>query len=141
MATRSMIGILNADKTITASYCHCDGYLENNGRILTSHYTDEAKIRELLQYGSMSSLGENIHPDSQLTHNFDNKQKGVCVFYGRDRGDNDSESVTYQDLQDYMGDSEEYNYLWNGKEWEYLSDDTYDTFQPVLAALEALDNE
>ena len=40
MATRSVIGIVNLDKSITGIYCHYDGYPENNGKILLNHYTD-----------------------------------------------------------------------------------------------------
>ena len=57
MSTRCRIGIQNQDGTITSVYCHHDGYLEHVGNILVKHYTDESKIRKLMELGDMSSLG------------------------------------------------------------------------------------
>ena len=36
-------------------------------------------------HGDMSSLGENIYPNKDAEHSFNNPQENVCVFYGRDR--------------------------------------------------------
>jgi len=33
MPARSMIGIVNEDKTVTAIYCHFDGYPNHNGKV------------------------------------------------------------------------------------------------------------
>ena len=41
MATRSNIGIVNEDDSITAIYCHWDGYPEHNGKILLNHYNNK----------------------------------------------------------------------------------------------------
>tara|TARA_R110000803_G_scaffold40444_1_gene87174 strand:- start:338 stop:769 length:432 start_codon:yes stop_codon:yes gene_type:complete len=66
MATRSVIarieatGVGGADDTIKAVYCHSDGYLSNNGKILDQHYRDEDKVDELLAGGDMSSLKDTI---------------------------------------------------------------------------------
>ena len=100
MATRSVIakieakGIGGADDTILAIYCHNDGYLSNNGKILDQHYADEDKVDILLYKGDLSSLDENIgekinFDDIELRHK--NKQ---CMFYARDRGEENREAVT-----------------------------------------------
>ena len=65
MATRSRIGILNDDGTVDSIYCHWDGYLSHNGKILFEHYTDPAVVQELIALGDISSLGIDIgekHP-------------------------------------------------------------------------------
>jgi len=78
MATRSVIakieakGIGGADDTIKAIYCHNDGYLSNNGKILDQHYANEDEVNELLAGGDISSLKDTI---------------ADTIFYHRDRGD------------------------------------------------------
>ena len=85
MATRSVIakieakGIGGADDTILAIYCHNDGYLSNNGKILDQHYRDEDNINQLLAEGDCSSLRDTI---------------ANTTFYARDRGEDNKEAVT-----------------------------------------------
>ena len=57
MATRSFIGKYNPDKSITAIYCHFDGYPEHNGKILIDNYITEEAVDSLLAGGDMSGLG------------------------------------------------------------------------------------
>lgn len=59
MSTRSMIGVMEKDGSIKAIYCHFDGYLDGVGYTLLNNY-DEAKTRELIERGDISSLGPNI---------------------------------------------------------------------------------
>ena len=87
MATRSTIAKLGKDGIIKAVYCHSDGYLEYNGKMLNEHYQDESKVDELLEHGDISFLNENIgvkldFMDYKSFH--ENKQ---CRFYARDRGE------------------------------------------------------
>ena len=96
MATRSVIAKLD-DKGVEAIYCHSDGYLSNNGKILDQHYTDEDKVDELLSYGDLSALNENI--GVKLDFNdypsfYKNKQ---CRFYNRDRGEENREATQLKD--------------------------------------------
>ena len=56
MGTRSTIALEFADGTVEQVYCHWDGYLENNGEILQTHYSDPFKLKELLALGAFSSL-------------------------------------------------------------------------------------
>jgi asparagine synthetase A len=85
MGTRSSIGVMQGNQ-IKAVYCHWDGYLEYNGRILLEHYNNE-KANELVELGAISSLGARLHPTEGSGHNFDTPEKGVTVFYKRDRGE------------------------------------------------------
>jgi hypothetical protein len=59
MGTRSTIALEFADGTVQQVYCHWDGYLEHNGKILQEHYSDPFKLRDLIDLGDMSSLGEH----------------------------------------------------------------------------------
>lgn len=56
MGTRSRIGIEMPDHSVVSVYCHWDGYVENNGRILVEHYQNREDVKELIDGGSMSSL-------------------------------------------------------------------------------------
>jgi hypothetical protein len=56
MGTRSRIGYELPDHTVVSVYCHYDGYVENNGRILVEHYQNRDDVMELIDGGSMSSL-------------------------------------------------------------------------------------
>jgi hypothetical protein len=72
MSTRSTIGIREKGGAEKRVYCHFDGYLSNNGRILLMHFDSEAKVRELLSLGDLSALGASIDGS---------------VAYSRDRGE------------------------------------------------------
>ena len=71
MATRSVIAKLD-DRGIQAIYCHNDGYLSNNGKILDQHYQNEVKVDNLIAQGDASSLKDTIED---------------TIFYHRDKGD------------------------------------------------------
>ena len=60
MGTRSTIAIEFADGTVQQVYCHWDGYLENNGKILATHYMDPFKVRDLVDLGGFSSLDTTV---------------------------------------------------------------------------------
>ncbi len=73
-------------------YCHSDGYLMHNGGILLDHYNTPEKVDELISLGALSYLGESLNPDPSKQHDFLNRQPGVCVAYGRDRGEDHTEA-------------------------------------------------
>ena len=60
MATRSNIGKLNSDNTVSYIYCHWDGYPSHNGTILQEHYNTPEQVDALLALGDMSSLEATI---------------------------------------------------------------------------------
>ena len=97
MATRSTIAKLGKDGIIKAVYCHSDGYLEHNGKVLNEYYKDESKVDELLAHGDISFLNKNIGEklpfnDYMLFH-----EKKQCRFYHRDRGEDKKEAATLKD--------------------------------------------
>jgi hypothetical protein len=60
MATRSRIAIENQDGSVTSIYCHWDGQIYSNGKILNENYTTKDKVEELIALGNLSSLNETI---------------------------------------------------------------------------------
>ena len=111
MATRSTIALEYADGTVGQVYCHWDGYLDNNGKILLKHYQDPFKLRTLMDLGDLSSL----RPSVGVQHSFDDRDAGEneCTFYGRDRGETGTEAKTFKDFADYAENHqhEEYEYI------------------------------
>lgn len=56
MGTRSRIGYELPDHSVVSVYCHYDGHVQSNGRVLVEHYQDRDAVKELIDGGSMSSL-------------------------------------------------------------------------------------
>ena len=83
MSTRSIIGLKEHGGDIRYIYCHSDGYPEYNGRILKKHYTDEEKVKDLINLGDISVLDEHIGSKQD----FNNRTRGWTLAYGRDRGE------------------------------------------------------
>lgn len=122
MATRSTIAIRNADTTVTGIYCHWDGYLSYNGKILVENYTTEAKVRELIALGDLSSLGESI--GEKVNFNDPAAHKDQCVAYGRDRGETGVDATTFGSWREMLNKvGEEYNYLFVPGEGWYVDYD------------------
>ena len=115
MATRSNIAMKTATGKIVSVYCHWDGYVANNGKILLENYTDIDKIEALVALGSISSLGTAIG-DKQDFDDRSTQKDEWTLFYSRDRGEQLS-IQEYDDIPSWINDMEEYAYLWNGQEW------------------------
>lgn len=109
MGTRSTIALEFADGTVEQIYCHWDGYLEHNGKILQEHYSDPFKLRDLIDMGDMSSLGERIGTQ----HAFEKAPEGECTFYLRDRKEQGCGKKKFKDFADYIENHqyEEYEYI------------------------------
>lgn len=117
MATRSTIAVELEDGSIRAVYCHWDGYLSYNGKLLMEHYNSQALAEAITTLGDISSLGERIEPNGP--HDFDNAEEGCTVFYGRDRGETNVHPRTFKDYDDYIKNlnRQEYNYLYMDDMW------------------------
>lgn len=111
MATRSTIAILETSGVVKQIYCHWDGYIEHNGRHLKLYYKTPELVKELISHGDMSVLNPNINPTG--AHSFNKPEAGVCVYYGRDRGESNTEFRVYRDWDYFRFDrqKEEYDYL------------------------------
>ncbi len=116
MATRSTIAMEQPDGRVMQIYCHWDGYLDNNGKILKEHYRDTAKIYALMLLGDISSLGANIGQ----VHDFDDRSvEDICTAYGRDRGEPNTQARVFKSYADYRANAqfEEYNYCYRKDGW------------------------
>lgn len=109
MATRSTIALEFADGSVQQVYCHWDGYLDHNGKILYHHYSNPFILRDLIDLGDLSSLDTMIG----TKHSFDTRHEGVCTFYGRDRGEEGVEARRFENIGDYFVNAqrEEYDYI------------------------------
>jgi hypothetical protein len=109
MGTRSTIALEYADGTVDQIYCHWDGYLDHNGKILAEHYSDPFKLRQLMDLGDMSSLAERVGTQ----HAFEKAPEGECTFYGRDRNESGCKAKKFKDYADYVENHqyEEYEYI------------------------------
>lgn len=103
MATRGAIGIRNEDGSVTGIYSHWDSYVIHNGRILLENY-DHTKTQQLLELGSVSVLGPEIGDKHDFDESFksDDPRYNWCKFYGRDRGEKDVGSKTFDSDQEFV---------------------------------------
>jgi hypothetical protein len=109
-----------------AVYCHWDGYLEHNGRILQEHY-DSAKANNLVALGDISSLGKEIGEKHAFSH-FELRAEEVqaykeltenwTTFYGRDRGE---ENVSWKTMTNWSQFEDFFNGC--GAEYAYIMRD------------------
>ena len=95
MSTISLISLQQKDN-IQSIYCNSDGYIEHCGVILDKHYNTLNKVKELISYGSIFCLGQEIgkphNIDTPFNHQFwhpqYDKQKAIpqtwSKFYYRD---------------------------------------------------------
>lgn len=123
MGTRSTISLEFADGTVGQVYCHWDGYLSNNGKILLNSYTDPYKVRDLIDNGDMSSLGAEVgvrHPFENTAsfgtiayQDFKERYGNMTTFYGRDRGEEGVDARYFKDFTDYEQNHqyEEFEYI------------------------------
>ena len=122
MATRSTIGVLNGDGSVTSIYCHWDGYPEYNGHLLAEHYTSDEKIATLMALGDLSSLGAEIGTQKPFNTGVIGNE---CMAYGRDRGETGVEAVTHPTVSEWMKNRAragcEYGYLWEAAGWKTFS--------------------
>jgi len=110
MATRSIINV-KVGNVYHVIYCHNDGYIKHNGKILFNHYNSQELAEKLVSGGNLSILGASM--DKPESHDFKNPVKGFCLYYSRDRGDEGCE----MSVEEEIVDTQEYLYVWNGNEW------------------------
>jgi len=135
MGTRSRIGVMHGDKCKSV-YCHWDGYLDHNGRVLQEHY-DSAKANHLVALGDISSLGKLIgeaHPFSRFDIDKDDPDFDKLIalnelaeandwttFYARDRGEKDVDFEVSHTFDEFLelcdGTTAEYFYIMRDGIW------------------------
>ena len=123
MSTRSLIGYYNkADGSVTATYCHWDGYVECNGATLEEHYATDADACAISSAGYISCLRDTV--DRSIID-----------------APNKSAPLQYESVEDYMNmaveEGAEYVYLWDGSAWfvseQYADDTRFTDVATVLA--------
>ena len=115
MSTRSLIAVVHGNN-YKAVYCHWDGYLSYNGRILQEHY-DSPKANNLVALGNVSSLQPNLgekHPFSKFDTDMpdaelEEKYGNMTTFYGRDREEEGQEFKTFTSKEELV---ESFNNVW-----------------------------
>ena len=115
MATRARIGFETQVGEIVSSYHHWDGYPAGLGYNLIKNYAgDRDKFMEAVMLGDASNWGSKVHP-STSQHSFQNAEDDVNVYYGRDRGEDNTAPVTFTDFADFVEN-------WNiaGEEYAYV---------------------
>lgn len=127
MATRSTIAMKTPEGKIRAIYCHWDGYLDYNGKVLMNFYTDPAKVLKLINLGDISSLKEQIGEKHSFDRHYDQPEledmfANWTLAYHRDRGEDWSSVApcTYETAKDWVTEFDmgtEYAYLFDGKDW------------------------
>lgn len=141
MATRSTIAIELADGKVKQVYCHWDGYLDHNGKILLANYAEHEKAAALVELGDISSLGEEVGEKHDFDARYDrtDPRDAWTKYYGRDRGESDVNYRLFHDFEHYKKDHqyEEYEYiLRNDGRW-YVS--SYE--RPYVLLSEAIADE
>lgn len=89
MSTRSRIAFVNKDGSVKSVYCHSDGYLSWNGKMLYNHYDSPERAEALVDLGDLSVIHPKI--EGGKGHSFSTPDKDVTIAYGRDRGEDENE--------------------------------------------------
>jgi len=138
MGTRSRIGVMHGDK-VKSVYCHWDGYLAHNGKILENSY-DSSKANHLVALGDMSSLCNNIEIPDGVEHSFEKPAEDITVFYGRDRGETGAEFKVAHTFTEFLEQCDncgaEYYYIIKDGVW--YCGTTYENTHPLSRTLTAL---
>ena len=160
MATRSTIALEYADGTVDQIYCHWDGYLDHNGKILATHYMDPYKVRDLVDMGDVSSLGKEIGKKRPFCPAYNEQdpvkraavqaeidaadKAGWTIFYARDRGET-CPARKFKDYADYVANHqyEEYEYILRnvGGTATWFVDDHGRGYVPLLEAMTLQEEE
>ena len=123
MATRSRIGIELPGGKVKSVYCHWDGYPSHRIPLLLEHYSERAKVEQLIELGSICSLRPRLAPNAGEIHNYENDIKDITLVYGRDMKQADFVTVNIEENREAfrIGDVEEYGYLFTlDNEWLYV---------------------
>lgn len=116
MSTHSSITVKTSNGKFQTVYCHFDGYPEGVGKTLALHYNSQEKAEALIAGGDISVLGE--HCDQPEGHSFCHPVEGYTIYYGRDRGEQNTLARNYYLFTEVLKkEQQEYNYLFDGKEW------------------------
>ena len=140
--TRSQIGKIDKAGKITSVYVHYDGYPENMVPLL-KNYKNAKAVDQLVTLGKsgISYLDKKI---GEKPMDFNNPDKGVTLFYGRDRNENVdmTTSADSKDIKKYLKtvsnkSGAEYVYLFDERDGKWYMADAYEdkALKPVSESL------
>lgn len=128
MGTRSFITIKHKDNTYSGVYCHWDGSVEHNGKILKEDYQARSKVVDLIDGGDMSSLKTNTTWESTFKEDAYTNTREEQPLYYYERGDTHEDSVYPKHFKNHQ---QMYKYAKNcWCEFIYTFDDTVGVDQP-----------
>lgn len=105
MSTRAFIAYNDQKGTITATYCHSDGYPEHTGKTLRKYYNEESLAEEVSKGGYYSFLYSTVEESIEESLNKD-------IPYIFDSMEELIEEAAEGGL--------EYIYLWQDGKWQYM---------------------
>lgn len=115
MSTHCGIAI-KTEEGYSTIYCHHDGMPSYMLPMLTENHNSEESAAKIVSLGDASFIEKAIEPTTD-SHTFDKPERGVCVFYHRDRGepwdDTAPEINTKESLLNYFW----YAYIWENGCW------------------------
>jgi hypothetical protein len=150
MGTRSRIAVMHGD-VVKSVYCHWDGYLSWNGKILQEHY-DSAKANQLVALGDLSSLKPEIgeahpfgyHGTDISAEDYEKQFGNMCTFYARDRGETGTEWKVAHSFAEFLEQVDnccgEYYYIIKDGVWYCgtLHEREQDLYKKLVPLTEAL---
>ena len=141
MSTRSVIGILQDDKTVNSVYCHFDGYPEHTGYFLKKFFDTTEKVNNLISNGDISSLVSSQNWNREKHPMINNKQVLKTLYYvDRPEPWETIKPQKHKDLLEFFkrDDGDEYKYLFlPSGNWNYRQNGVwkcYDTSTPTKPA-------
>lgn len=128
MGTRSRIGILKRDGSVTSIYCMKDSYIDGVGLCLYKYYNNIESIKNLLKYGDIDSL--YTYPDLESAKLNKYGEGKINITYHRDEKQSwkNCKPIHDKNLKDFfntlISTTGEYAYLYDEsqKKWMYYKD-------------------
>jgi hypothetical protein len=128
MGTRSFITIKHKDNTYSGVYCHWDGSVEHNGKILREDYQARSKVVDLIDGGDMSSLKTNTTWESTFKEDAYTNTREEQPLYYYERGETDDDTIYPKHFKTHK---QMFKYAKGcGCEYIYTFDDTVGVDQP-----------
>ena len=119
MGTRSRIGYQLKSGSIVSVYHHWDSYPTWLGKRLTTNYTTDKEITELIDGGDMSSI--------ESDRDWDRNTVPTHVQYYSQRGDTGCEPLLHKNQREFIKTTKEcwgeYSYLYRNGRWFCYNED------------------
>lgn len=114
MSTNASVAIELPNGRYRSVYVHFDGGPNDLGATLRAHYHTEELASALIDLGNLSEVNERLTPSGP--HSWADPERGVCVAYGRDRGESNQQTREGESLDDVLDDVS-WQYLFYDSNW------------------------